>query len=99
MGCIVLLMDFELTRRVSYNLVPLHKNTTKTKVGSITMDNEVVISVGQCEYRSIAKHVLKGLKGRLLFVSPNKRLVFMGKSGKRHSDLGESFDKSSVVIR
>ncbi|MFS7957410.1 hypothetical protein Hanom_Chr07g00666041 [Helianthus anomalus] len=60
MGCIVLLVDFELTRRVSYNIVSLHKNTTKTKVGSITIDNEVIVSIGKCENRSIAKHVLVG---------------------------------------
>ncbi|MFS7976320.1 hypothetical protein Hanom_Chr10g00891121 [Helianthus anomalus] len=99
MCCIVLLVDFELTRCVSYNLVPLHKNTTKTEVRSITIDNEVVASVGQCENRSIAKHTLEGLKGRLLCGSPHKRLVFMGKSGKRHSDLGESFYKSSIIAR
>ncbi|MFS7956304.1 hypothetical protein Hanom_Chr07g00653061 [Helianthus anomalus] len=99
MGFIVLLVDFELARCVSYNLVPLYKNTTKTKVGSITIDNEVVVFVGQCENGSIAKHVLKGLKGKLLFGSPNKRLVFMSKSGKRHNDFRESFDKSSIVAR
>ncbi|KAJ0907279.1 hypothetical protein HanRHA438_Chr07g0297051 [Helianthus annuus] len=54
MGCIVLLVDLELTRCVSYNLVPLHKNATKTKVGSITVDNEVVASIGQCKNWSVA---------------------------------------------
>ncbi|MFS8011324.1 hypothetical protein Hanom_Chr14g01307721 [Helianthus anomalus] len=99
MGCVVPLVYFELSRCVSYNLVSLHKNTTETEVGSITIDNEVVVSVGQCENRSIAKHMLEGLKSRLLFGSPNKRLVFMGKSGKRHFDLRESFDKSSIIAR
>ncbi|MFS7955755.1 hypothetical protein Hanom_Chr07g00646321 [Helianthus anomalus] len=99
MGCIVLLVDFELTRRVCYNLVPLHKNTTKTEVGSIKIDNEVFVPVGQCEDRSIAKHVLEGLESRLLFGSPNKRLIFMCKSGKRHNYFRESFDKSSIIAR
>ena len=99
MGGIVLLVDFELTRCVSYNLVSMHENTTKTKVGSITIDNEVVVSVGQCENRSIAKHMFEGLKSRLLFGSPNKRLVFMSKGGKRHNDFRESFDKSSIIAR
>ncbi|MFS7977456.1 hypothetical protein Hanom_Chr10g00904171 [Helianthus anomalus] len=97
MGCIVLLVDFELTRRVSYNLVPLHKNAAKTKVGSITIDNEVVVSVGQSENRSLAKHLLESLEGRLLCSSPHKRLVLMGKGSKRHSDFRESFDKSPVI--
>ncbi|MFS7903493.1 hypothetical protein Hanom_Chr01g00024701 [Helianthus anomalus] len=97
MGCIVLLVDLEMSGCVSYNLVPLHENTTKTKVRSITIDNEVVVSVGQSENRSIAKHLLEGLKGRLLRSSPHKRLVFMSKSGKRHSDFRESFDKSSII--
>ncbi|KAJ0587152.1 hypothetical protein HanIR_Chr04g0160001 [Helianthus annuus] len=44
-GCVVLLVDLELTRRVSDNLVPLHDNTTKTKVRGITIDNEVIVSV------------------------------------------------------
>ncbi|MFS7936240.1 hypothetical protein Hanom_Chr05g00413201 [Helianthus anomalus] len=99
MGCIVLLVDLELTRCVSYNLVPLHEYTAKTKVRRIIADNEVIASVGQCEYRSIAKHILEGLKGRLLCSSPHKRLVFMGKSSNRHSDLGESFNKSSIIAR
>ncbi|MFS8007016.1 hypothetical protein Hanom_Chr14g01255981 [Helianthus anomalus] len=86
MGCIVLLMDLELTRCVSYNLVPLHENTTKTKVRSITIDNEAAVSFWQSKNRSIAKHLLEGLKGRLLRSSPHKRLVLMSKSGKWHND-------------
>ncbi|MFS7889244.1 hypothetical protein Hanom_Chr00s000003g01604651 [Helianthus anomalus] len=99
MSCIILLVDFELSRRVSYNLFPLHKNATKTKVRGITIDNEVVVSVGQNENRSIAKHLLESLEGRLLCSSPHKKLVLIGKSSKRHNDFGESFDKSSIIAR
>ena len=62
MGCIVLLVDLELTRCVGYNLVSLHEDTAETKVRSITLDNEVVASVGQRKNRSVAQHVLEGLK-------------------------------------
>ena len=99
MGCIVLLVDLDLTRRVGDNLVLLYENTTKTEVRSITIDNETTVRIEQRENRSIAELALKGLKSRLLFSSPNKRPVFMGKSGKRHGDLRESFDKSSIIAR
>ena len=46
MGCVVLLVDFELSRCVSYDLVPLHEYATKTEVGSIIVDNEIVVSIG-----------------------------------------------------
>ncbi|KAJ0458716.1 hypothetical protein HanHA89_Chr16g0640971 [Helianthus annuus] len=48
---------------------------------------------------SIAKLMLEGLESRLLFSSPNKRPIFMRKNSKRHSDLGESLDKSSIIAR
>ncbi|KAJ0456920.1 hypothetical protein HanIR_Chr15g0767971 [Helianthus annuus] len=99
MGCIVLLVDLELTRCVGYNLVSLHENTAETKVRSITVDNEVVAFVGQCKNRCVAQHMFKGLKGSLLCVSPHKRLVLMGKSGERHIDLGEAFNESSIIAR
>ncbi|MFS7913715.1 hypothetical protein Hanom_Chr02g00144891 [Helianthus anomalus] len=99
MGCIVLLVDFELTRCVGYNLVSLHENTAETKVRSITVDNEVVASVGQRKNWSVAQHMLEGSKGSLLCISPHKRLVLMSKRGKWHNDLGESFNESSIIAR
>ncbi|MFS7973618.1 hypothetical protein Hanom_Chr09g00858741 [Helianthus anomalus] len=97
MGCIVLLVDLELSRSVSYNLVSLHEDTAKTKVRSITIDNEVIASVGQCKNWCMAQHVFEGLESSLLCSSPHERLVFMSKRGKRHSNLRESFNESSVV--
>ncbi|KAF5754878.1 hypothetical protein HanXRQr2_Chr17g0796251 [Helianthus annuus] len=80
MGSIVLFVYFELSRSVSDNLVSLHKNTTETLVRRITIHNEIVVTIGNSENRSISKHVLERLKTPL--VRNPKQKVYLFESTK-----------------
>ncbi|MFS7976364.1 hypothetical protein Hanom_Chr10g00891611 [Helianthus anomalus] len=94
---IILLVNLQLSRSISYQIVALHQHTSKTLNRSVTIDHKIFCTIWWGQNRCTAEFLFQQLESILLFRSPRIHNTFLCQRGKRLRDLREILDKFAII--
>jgi hypothetical protein len=97
MSGISLFMRTQLTRGVHNHATFLYENTAKPNTRCVTVHIEGLCDIRLCQYRGCSQQLLQSSERFITLSIPNKFLLFLQKIRNGFGNLGEIWNKSTIV--